>query len=146
MTKQSAYRIVISPRMKQTETGEYVYDSGWQEDDNNTSVLLDLSESLQDNELYYWQVQIRNVEGAESSLSSPQAFSTSVGNEWSSKQGIWGSSGEKVVFLRREIDIPEGVEKAVLSVTALDGTKSRQYVYNMYVNGEEIGLGPVRPL
>lgn len=145
MTEQSAYRIVISSRISQTETGEYVYDSGWQEDNSNTSVLLDLSDLLQDNELYYWQVQIRNIEGEESSLSLPQAFSTAVGDEWSSKQGIWGSSEEKVIFLRREIDIPEDVEKAVLSVTALDGTKSRQYVYNMYVNGEEIGLGPVRP-
>ena len=145
MVKQSAYRIVISSRNVQVETREYVYDSGWQEDTRNTSVQLDLSEVLLDNELYYWQVQIRNEQGEESSLSLPQAFATSVEDEWISQQGIWGSDGEKVVFLRTEFSIPENVEKAVLNVTALDGTKSSQFVYNMYINETEIGLGPNRP-
>ena len=79
----------------------------------------------------------------EGPLSLPQAFSTET--SWTSRQGIWGSEGKRIVFLRRELDIPTNAEKVVLSATALDGTRSRQYVYNLYVNGTEIGLGPTRP-
>lgn len=142
MGKQTGYRIVISQRESQVEKGEYVFDSGWKDGSENTSVLMDLSTILEDGELYYWQVQIKNTEGLESPFSLPQAFSTET--DWTSKQGIWGSAGERIVFLRRELDIPDNVEKVVLSATALDGTKSRQYVYNLYVNGVEIGLGPTR--
>lgn len=142
MGKQSAFRIVICQRQDQVNKGEYIYDSGWENSSENTSVLMDLSGVLKDDELYYWQVQIKNANGQESPLSLPQAFTTET--KWTSRQGIWGSEGEKVVFLRKELDIPANIEKVVLSTTALDGTKSRQYVYNLYVNGTEIGLGPTR--
>ncbi len=143
MGKQSAYRIVISQREDQLNKGEYVFDSGWKDGSENTSVLMDLSGVLKDDELYYWQVQIKNLDGVEGPLSLPQAFSTET--SWTSRQGIWGSEGKRIVFLRRELDIPTNAEKVVLSATALDGTRSRQYVYNLYVNGTEIGLGPTRP-
>ncbi|MBM6948824.1 family 78 glycoside hydrolase catalytic domain [Mordavella massiliensis] len=144
MQKQTAYRIVISSRIKDVYAGSYLYDTGWVESAQNTSVQYDLSDKLTDNELYYWQVQIRNEEGTESSLSEPQAFSTSVGNEWKSKNGTWGSSSQKVVMFRTDLERPQGVEKAVLSITASSAREARQYVYNLSVNGQEIGVGPVR--
>ena len=144
MQTQSAYRIVMTRRKSDLRKKNYVYDTGWVESSQNTSVLLDLSASLEDNELYYWQVQIKNGEGAESALSEAQAFSTEVGGCWKSTKGIWGSSGQKVVMLRSLLERPKNVEKAVISITASSAAKARQYVYNLYINGEEVGIGPVR--
>lgn len=144
MQYQTAYRIVVSKRMQDVRSGQYVYDTSWVESDDNTSVQYDLSDVLADNGLYYWQVQVKNGEGIESSLSEPQAFTTAVETGWASTSGIWGSSGEKVVMMRQQIDRPANVEKAVLSVTATSMKETSQYVYNMYVNGEEVGVGPAR--
>lgn len=50
------------------------------------------------------------------------------------------------VFLRDsfEIDDHDEIEKAVVSVTAKSPEKTRQYVYNLYMNGQFVGLGPAR--
>ena len=144
MSDQTAYRIVISKRMEDVYDGSYIYDSGWVESKKNTSVLYDLTNELQDNELYYWQVQTKNISQQESSFSEPQAFTTAVGNEWISKKGTWGTSSEKIVFYRTEIEKNQEVEKAVISITATSAKEARQYVYNLYVNDKEVGIGPVR--
>ena len=134
MQNQSAYRIVISQRLDNIRKGDYRYDTDWVQSTDNTSVLHDLSSVLEDNELYYWQVQIKNSEGKESSLSEPQAFTTAVGGKWASTSGIWGSAGQKVVMLRQEIHQPSDVEKAVLSITDASTDQTFQYEYNLYVN------------
>lgn len=144
MEIQSAYRIVISKRENDVAEGTYMYDTDWVESSQNTAVQYDLSQVLADNELYYWQVQIKNAEGTESSLSEAQAFTTSVGNAWANKNAVWGSNGQKTVMLRSEVNRPQNVEKAVIAVTASPSSKTRQYIYNLYVNGEEIGVGPAR--
>ncbi|MDY5986047.1 MAG: family 78 glycoside hydrolase catalytic domain [Lachnoclostridium sp.] len=144
MESQKAYRIRIFLRTENLTQGTFVYDSEWVDSSDNTSVLYDLSQELADNELYYWQVQTMNEDGKESSFSEPQAFSTAVGSEWAGRNGIWGSDGQKTVFLRRKLQRPDNLERAVLSVTATSADETKQYVYNLYVNGEEIGLGPVR--
>ena len=58
----------------------------------------------------------------------------------------FGQEKGNFVFLRDEfqVDNYDAVEKAVLSVTAKSPEKTRQYVYNMYMNGEFVGLGPAR--
>lgn len=144
MQIQSAYRLVLSKRLKNISSGIYLYDTGWVESNQNTSVLYDMSSVLEENELYYWQVQVRNNEGTESSLSEPQAFTTAVGEKWESQKGIWGTEGQSIVMLRSELEKDENVEKAVITVTASSAEKTRQYVYNLYINGQEAGIGPVR--
>mgnify|MGYP002987395254 CR=1 FL=1 len=144
MQNQSAYRIVISKRENDASEGIYIYDTDWVESSQNTSVLYDLSGILEDNELYYWQVQIKNEDGEESSLSEVQAFTTEVGDEWKSQKGTWGSASQKVVMFRSEIDKPEEVEKIIASVTATSAKIARQYVYDLYINGQEVGMGPLR--
>lgn len=144
MQTQSAYRIVLSKRLEDVGKGNYLHDTQWIQSADNTSVLHDLSSVLEDNELYYWQVQIRNGQGKESSLSEPQAFTTAVGGKWASTSGIWGTPGQKVVMLRHQVQKPSDVEKAVLSITAASTEQTCQYVYNLYVNGKEVGAGPPR--
>ena len=144
MQSQSAYRLVIAKSQNDVSTGTYQYDTGWVENTQNTSVFYDMTSVLDENTLYYWQVQIRNAQGQESSLSNPQAFTTAIGDKWESKTGIWGGSSQKIVMLRSEISRDENIEKAVMSITASSPDKARQYVYNLYINGKEVGIGPVR--
>ncbi len=149
MGDQAAYRIYVYKR--NASMSQAVYDSGWQAGSDNSSLMpAGLSESLVNNELYYWRVQIKNGAGNVSNLSGAQAFTTSLasgasgdGNAWTSVEGSWAGSG-KVAFLRTEIAKKENLEKAVLSITATSTEASSQYVYNLYVNGEEIGMGPQR--
>ncbi len=87
---QTAYRIVISDTLEQAKSSNYLHDTGWISSDQNTYVKLDgLEEKLTDNELYYWQVQTKDKAGAESPLSEPIAFTTAVGDQWTSINGIW---------------------------------------------------------
>ena len=47
-------------------------------------------------------------------------------------------------MLRHQVQKPSDVEKAVLSITAASTEQTCQYVYNLYVNGKEVGAGPPR--
>lgn len=86
---QTEYRIIVSSR--NTLTGD-VYDTGWIKNNNNTFVhISELEEILEDNQLYYWQVQTKDKYGAESPLSDGNAFMTGIGGEWQSLDGIWAT-------------------------------------------------------
>ena len=143
--KQTGFRIVIGKTERQTEQQEYLYDSGWQESSISSGVKIsDLSGLLEDNSLYYWSVQTRDKDGLESPLSKPQPFTTAVGNSWKSTTGIWGSADQAFVFLRGTFQSKGAIEKAVVSVTASSPEKARQYIYDFYVNGSLVGIGPSR--
>ncbi len=49
-------------------------------------------------------------------------------------------------FLRNEfnVDNKDQIEKAVVNVTAKSPEKTRQFVFNLYMNGQFVGLGPAR--
>lgn len=61
--------------------------------------------------------------------------------------GLW--AGEDLfAFFRHEFTLPEDtwatLSAASLSVTAVSPEPTRQFVYNMYINGTEVGVGPSR--
>lgn len=57
-------------------------------------------------------------------------------------------SSDCFVFLRTELGLTDAqlakLDKALLSVTATSPETTRQFVYNMYVNGTIVGVGPSR--
>ena len=88
--KQTAYRIVVAQGKDKMQKKEYVADTGWVGSEGNVGVKIDdLGGVLQDNSLYYWAVATQDREGKKSALSEAQAFSTSIGDEWSATEGIW---------------------------------------------------------
>ena len=137
---QTSYRIVIAKRMSDMQDGDYLLDTGWVATDESSNVqIAGLDTILQDNELYYWAVQLRNKSGLEGALSEPMPFSTAVGNAWEDTHGIWsedrveegaedGTAGAgNFSFLRTEFRVPyfDDMERAVLSVTATSPEPSR---------------------
>lgn len=143
--KQTAYRIVVGTTEESILSEAYLYDTGWIEGSGSSGIrAAGLSEKLKDNGLYYWSVQTKDKDGLESPLSAPKAFSTAVGDAWESTEGIWGSSSNAFVFLHGSFQINKKIELAVASVTAASPETSRQYVYDFYLNGSLIGMGPSR--
>jgi len=65
-----------------------------------------------------------------------------------SNGSIYKQNNHSFAFLRTEAVITEAqmsrLDKAVLSVSATSPENTRQFVYNMYVNGTLVGVGPSR--
>lgn len=147
---QTSYRILIAGRSEDMKQGNYLIDTGWTASDESSNITIaGLDTVLQDNELYYWAVQLRNRSGAESTLSDPMPFTTAIGTAWEDTRGIWSPDTDgngDFAFLRTEFKVPDidAVERAVLSVTATSPEPSRRYVYHAYLNGNFVGLGPTR--
>ena len=145
---QKMYQIVFSKTLSGMKNEIYVLDTGWCESEENTYVKLEELEALlDDNSVYYWKVRIKDGFGNISEWSDIASFSTEVGNEWVSTDGIWCEKISDYAFFRSEIYIEQdidNIEKALLSVTALSPEEIRQYVYNIYMNGQYIGTGPAR--
>lgn len=86
---QTAYRILVSST---SALGGDVLDTGWVESSESSYVHADaLEDKLKDNELYYWQVQTKDKDGAESPLSDARPFMTDIGSGWQSLNGIWAT-------------------------------------------------------
>ena len=147
---QTGYRIFLARRLEDMEEENYLLDTGWMATDENSHVTVaGLDSLLQDNEIYYWTVQTRNRDGLEGPRSTPAVFSTAVGEEWESTQGIWSVNENErgnFCFLRAgfEVNGADNVECALLSVTALSPEPARQFVYHAFVIGCFVGLGPAR--
>ncbi len=148
-TRQSAYRLVIAEGRENGRHAVYVYDTGWVQSTASTGIIpADSASHIIPGRLYYAQVGIRDMEGKESPLSPPQPFTMDIA--WASYSGIWAPqrvNGDTpdFVFLRGEVNLPStGVDRVYLSATATSPEPTRQFVYNLYINGQEVGVGPCR--
>ena len=139
---QTAYRITVAQGRRNCDAGTYLYDSAWIPSANSTSVRPEgLAACLTADTLYYWQVSIRDSEGNESPLSPPQAFT--VGEEMASAPGIWATEGD-FAFLRQEFTLTEAYDRVLITAAAVNPEPARQYAYNLYINGREVGVGAFR--
>ncbi|MCM1257611.1 MAG: family 78 glycoside hydrolase catalytic domain [Roseburia sp.] len=156
---QDKYQIVISKSKNLLEKQKYILDTGWCRSSENTYVKIkDIDKYLEDNSVYYWKVRLEDTDGNISEFSDSMMFSTAVGSEWEGLDGIWTSNGSWYAFLRTEFMIEmedfsnkknrnnsdKYIERALLSITALSPEETKQYVYNLYLNGNCIGVGPSR--
>lgn len=84
---QTAYRVTVS---KKSSMKNPVAQSGWVASNKNTNVHLEGIEALlEENQLYYWQVETKDKEGNASKASEPATFVTNVGSKWQSLYGVW---------------------------------------------------------
>lgn len=147
---QTAYRIIIS---ETSELKGEVLDTGWVESDENSYAHAEgLSDKLQDNELYYWQVQTKDKDGNESPLSEACPFMTNVSGEWQSLNGIWATpnatpeSGEEEkdpslwtdFTLEQKMSIKEGGAFAML--VRIDDAGKNGYMVQFRSNDNQIKI------
>lgn len=84
---QTAYRITVS---KNASMKNPVAQSGWVSSNRNTDIhLKDMESLLEENQLYYWQVETKDKDGNAGKASEPASFVTNVGSKWESLQGVW---------------------------------------------------------
>ena len=79
---------------------------------------------LEDNQLYNWTITSTHADGS-AATSERSSFVTEVGDEWMSTAFIWTPDQSVANLMRADVDFPANVEKAMLSVTALDTEGAR---------------------
>lgn len=58
--------------------------------------------------------------------------------------GIWAPGEPYFALFRRRFTVGKNVSRAVAEITALSPEPGRQFVYDLFVNGVELGVGPSR--
>ena len=144
--QQTAYRAVIAQGRADAEAGIYAYDSGWVPSADSSSVRpAGMAEALEADTLYYAQVAIRAASGEESDLSAPMGFTVAAAPAPAS--GIWADGGD-FALLRREVALTAAdyaeIDRVLVTAAAVNPEPARQYAYNLYVNGTEVGVGAFR--
>ncbi len=151
-SRMTACRIVVSEGRRASEAGIYIYDSGRMETADCTGITpVGLSDRLVPGHLYYARASVWDEAGKESPLSAPLPFVTDI--DWLYRSGVWAPANAEgtvpdFAFFRHDFYLDEADlaahDRVYLSVTALSPEPSRQYVYNISVNGTEVGVGPCR--
>ena len=140
-SEQTQYRITVFTRAKSADA---VFQGPWVQSSRQTTVTVPgLSSALKDNELYYWQVEVGYADGT-IETSERCAFATAAGSAFASTQLAWLPDAGVSNLIRAKVPFASNVEKALLTVTALDTEGARRHVFNAYVNGDEVGVGPTR--
>ena len=146
-TSQSAYQVQIA-----TAGGEFTrramrWDSKRKASPHSTAVHVP-SDVLEPDRAYSWRVRIWDERGKRSYWSDPQLLVTAAAGEWGA-QPIWchkeGSDAlADWMLARREFHVVGKVAAAWIKATALSPEDARQFVYRCFLNGEHVGVGPVR--
>jgi alpha-L-rhamnosidase len=143
---QTAYQILVASSLDVLNRDEAdAWDSGKVASSESSNVVYG-GQKLETRSVYYWKVRTWNSKQQVSPYSEPQIFTTAIKQEWEGKP-IWlgDKQDSDFVFLRKSFNLPDkGVERAIAHVTALSPEETKQYVYKLYVNGEVVGVGPVR--
>jgi hypothetical protein len=140
--EQSKYKVRLYSSRNSLNLGNSSFDSGWIESSQSSGVTLN-NLSLEPDKLYYWNVQIMDSLGNMSKTSNSNFFTTQRKLNWPNGF-IDGENNSRYSFLRNEFYVDEkGIDKCILYITAKTSGISKQYVYNAYLNGNFVGLGPI---
>jgi alpha-L-rhamnosidase len=146
-TMQSAYRVQIVKAGDAFTRRAIHWDSKRQVSPHSTAVPVPLG-VLEPDRAYWWRVRVWDERGARSRWSDPQLLITAADSQWRA-QPIWchkeGGDGLAEWMLSRcDFRITGQVAAAWLKATALSPEDARQFVYRCFMNGQHVGVGPVR--
>jgi alpha-L-rhamnosidase len=153
--RQSAYRLQIATTAdKLCREADLIWDSGRVASNDSTAVpaMGDLAgHPLARDSIYYWRVRVWDQDGRASEWSEPQRLITEAAATWVGvpiwipprvEQGI--EPDDHWLLARTEFDVSREIEAAWIRATAESPEQARQYVFRLFVNGEFVGVGPVR--
>ncbi len=150
--RMTACRIAVAEGISNARTGRFLYDSGRLETTDSTGICAPgLSERLTEGHLYYVRISVCNEAGEESPLSEPLPFSAGI--DWLYRSYLWPAKGERgelpdFAFFHYDFYLDEddmsSIDRVYLSATARSPEPTRQYVYDLSLNREEVGVGPCR--
>lgn len=142
-TIQSAYQVQIHAFAR----GKTRWDSKRQLSSHSTAVRVP-PDVLAPDQAYSWRVRVWDERGKRSNWSDPQLLVTAPESQWDA-QPIWcrkhGSDDlADWMFARCDFRVSGDVAVAWLKATALSPEDARQFVHRCFMNGQHIGVGPVR--
>jgi alpha-L-rhamnosidase len=167
--KQTAYQVLVSSdeQSLQQNIGD-LWDSGKIESSQSVHIRYN-GALLESNQTLFWKVRVWDKDGIESSYSKTARFTTAIlqENEWQAKwigkafapdpadeRGYYASPvavhangdstrvDERSLLLRKDLDIPKRIKKAIVHVTGLG-------YYEFSINGAKVGdfvLSPAKTL
>ena len=141
-TMQSAYQVQIAE-----VAGAKRWDSKRQRSRQSTAVRVPAN-VLDPDRAYSWRVRVWDQRGVRSGWSDPQLLVTAAQAQWRAEP-IWcrkeGSEDLADWMLARcDFRVAGEVAAAWLKATALSPEDARQFVYRCFLNGQHVGVGPVR--
>ncbi|MDD3997000.1 MAG: hypothetical protein PHH86_04735, partial [Sphaerochaetaceae bacterium] len=142
MEMQSTYRIEM--RLFGHQGWVLWWDSGNVKSSNSAQVEYN-GPDLLSRSLYDWRVSTSKDGTHWSDWSERQSFFSGTFGNWHAKP-IWASNDTDTVFFRYEVslDISKKIKTARWLVTGRDTAPSRQYVFQIFIDGELVGVGPSR--
>ncbi|MFT8836477.1 family 78 glycoside hydrolase catalytic domain [Liquorilactobacillus satsumensis] len=155
---QTFYQIVIAKRLTQLTINDYILNTGWiKSRDNNGIKITNIEQILEDGQLYYWQVRIRDERGNTSSFSKPNKFICTANDNNFDDHGIWAAALTKPVdelpslgnisFIRSpkfNLEKDE-IDTAVVKAVSRGNEPLLAQGFDLYFNNCCIGLGSARP-
>jgi len=153
---QTAYRMVVSTYPDFIDASgnvvpqKLLWDSGKTRTADSSGVTY-RGPSLSVATRYYWAVQTWNPQNEVSPFSSISHFDTALKDNWRAKP-IWvaqradkHSQEDDWAFFRKPFRTRnKEIQRAIIYATGTNPVESRQYVYKVSLNGDFVGLGPVR--
>jgi len=152
---QSAYRLQIATSSDRLgHEADLTWDSGRVASSDSTAVSLTgpaIRHPLATDSAYFWRVQVWDQHGRASEWSDPQRLITEAPAAWvgvpiwlprQPQDGV--EADDHWLLARTEFDVSREVEAAWIRATAESPEQARQYVFRLFVNGEFVGVGPVR--
>jgi alpha-L-rhamnosidase len=146
-TMQSAYQVQIVVAGAAFTQRAMRWDSKRQGSAHSVAVPVP-PDVLEPDRAYSWRVRVWNERGARSRWSDPQLLVTASQSQWRAEP-IWcrkAGADDPAEWLLARCDFQAGnnVAAAWLKATALSPEAARQFVYRCFINGQHIGVGPVR--
>ena len=126
-----------------------VAESSWLLSSQHTSVVVDTFRGrLAANHEYSWRVEVKYANGRKAD-SDPKEFATAPGSSgesgnFTSSDLLWTKESSVATLTRAKATLGATPRRALLTVTALDTEAARRHVFNVYVDGTEVGVGPNR--
>lgn len=122
---QTAYRLTVA---KNAQMKDPVAQTDWVETNRNTNIHVEgIGEVLEENQLYYWQVETKDKDGHKSNPSQPATFVTTIGSKWQTLDGIWPvakASDDQIMKnyrLEQTVSIHSGDALAILGYMDTNG-------------------------
>ena len=141
LIQQSEYRI----RIRNAAEEKFTADTGFVESNRSAGIHIETWKNpLEPDTLYFWDVSLRDSLGDEY-VSKEAAFITESAFFLRRPSGIWHPKDPDFCILRAPFECPRRKRYKILAnITACSPEPSRQYVYNLYINGNFASLGPAR--
>lgn len=152
-TLQSAFQLQIVRAGDAFTKRALCWDSGREASPHSMAVRVP-ADLLQPDSAYWWRVRVWDELGARSRWSDHQLLVTAPDAPWRAEP-IWCrktvlgaavDSGDLAEWMlaRCDFQLSHEVEVAWLKATALSAEDARQFVYRCFINGQHVGVGPVR--